>query len=408
MTVSHPLEPVVQRLQSALEGDVFPSEFHQWGTRLLDHLRKPVQVAVVGMPGSGKSALINMLLGQQAIPRVQDLPVIEIAHGLKSRSLFELDDGTCIRRSGEFQANDVPENTVRARLELDDDSLLRQNFVEVGLTDNAGHQASMVNWITQWADIVLWCTESFDETEQRLWAGVPDDIKDHSFLVLTMADRQMMRGVLQQRIEELEPIVSEEFLCLYPIATEQAITARTAGAKLNHALWKSSGGEHLMSGVSQQIENGRTADMDQAQMLLNKFVREADRIVNLPASNTDVRPAAVKPGGKGKDPTLASALKLLQDCANDMLAEYANQKEPQAEKILNKCVESANRLAEMLQATDPRDLMAQDLQLDTEDSAEMMLLFQLERDEDAAVDAVTLLLQLKKEIAHAAGTPIQS
>ena len=62
----------------------------------------------------------------------------------------------------------------------------------------------------------------------------------------------------------------------------------------------------------------------------------------------------------------------------------------------------------MLQATDPRDLMAQDLQLDTEDSAEMMLLFQLERDEDAAVDAVTLLLQLKKEIAHAAGTPIQS
>ena len=137
-------------------------------------------------------------------------------------------------------------------------------------------------------------------------------------------------------------------------------------------------------------------------------MREADRIVNLPASNTDVRPAAVKPGGKGKDPTLASALKLLQDCANDMLAEYANQKEPQAEKILNKCVESANRLAEMLQATDPRDLMAQDLQLDTEDSAEMMLLFQLERDEDAAVDAVTLLLQLKKEIAHAAGTPIQS
>ena len=141
-------------------------------------------------------------------------------------------------------------------------------------------------------------------------------------------------------------------------------------------------------------------------MLLNKFVREADRIVNLPASNADVRPAAVKPGSK--DPTLESALKLLQDCANDMLAEYANQKEPQAEKILNRCVESANRLAEMLQATDPRDLMAQDLQLDTEDSAEMMLLFQLERDEDAAVDAVTLLLQLKKEIAHTAGTPKQS
>ena len=42
----------------------------------------------------------------------------------------------------------------------------------------------------------------------------------------------------------------------------------------------------------------------------------------------------------------------------------------------------------------------QELQSDAQESAEMMLLFQLEKDEDAAVDAVTLLLQLKKEIAH--------
>ena len=293
MTLANSIEPVVDRLQTALDRQLFPSEWQQWGARLLDHLKKPVQVAVMGLPGSGKSTLINMMLPKAAIPPLPGVPVVELAYGPKPRTTFEMADGQYVRRSGAQGATDVPEGAVRARVELALDELNRQNFIEVGLTGGAGHQMSLVNWVAQWADIVLWCTEAFEATEQKLWSGVPEDIKDHSFLVLTMADRQMMRGHLQQRIRALEPLVAEEFLGLYPVATIQAITARTSGPQVNAGLWKSSGGKELFEGVMRQVDNGRTADMDQAQMLLNKFAPQIDAAMRKAQSAAANAPAPV-------------------------------------------------------------------------------------------------------------------
>ncbi|MEX0278961.1 MAG: hypothetical protein AB3N19_15680 [Ruegeria sp.] len=406
MNMQHHYEPVVDRLKTALDGKLFPSEWHQWGSRLLDHLRKPVQVAVLGGPGSGKSTLVNMMLGDQVIPRVSGIPVVEVAYGASKRTMYELADGMSVQRAGLPGDLDVPENAVRARVELPDDLLIRHNLVEVGLSGNPGHQMSMLNWVVQWADIVLWCTDEFDEGEQKLWANVPDEIKDHSFLVLTMADRQMMRGVLQDRIMDLAPIVEEEFLGLYPIATEQAITARRSGTGLNEALWQSSGGKRLMDGVLRQIENGRTADVDQATMLLNRFApdiepspRPAPPRASLQQPGAPMS-SAQSPRQSG-DQVLKAALAMLQDCANELLNTVASGEDVDTEAVLSRCVHSMNDLAGMLHRADPDDLVLQELQSDAQEGSEMMLLFQLEKDDQAAVDAVTLLLQLKKEIAQA-------
>ena len=408
MNSTSQIDPVVDRLESALAAEMFPSEWKQWGSRLLDHLRKPVQVAVMGLPGSGKSTLVNMMLGNTYVPRGKCLPVVEIAHGRKTRSMFELEDGSFIRRSELLTDLEVPENAVRARLELPSEDLVRHNFVEVGLTGNFGHQMSMVNWVVQWADIILWCTETFDETEARLWAGVPDDIKDHSFLVLTMADRQMLRGVLQDRIDALEPVVSEEFLCLYPIATEQAISARAAEAEVNRSLWETSGGKQLFDGLMTQVENGRTADMDQAQMLLQKFApslarKEPDRTANANRAGglSDAPAAKPRPQTVG----LNDALRFLQNQANGMLDSLETGDAADSGDILNQCMDVANGLADMLQEMDPSDVVVQEVQSDAQEGAELMLLFQLEKDEDAAVDGVTLLLQLKKEISDKISAP---
>ena len=398
MTLTSQIEPVVRQLQAALERRQFPTEWQQWGTRLLDHLCKPVQVAVMGLPGSGKSTLINMMLGRSVVPRGSWIPVVEIAHGPQERTTYELEDGQCLRCAGGLDAAQMPENAIRARLELTDPGLTRQNFVEIGLQGGFGHQMSMVNWVVQWADIIVWCTEAFEEGEAKLWASVPDEIKDHSFLVLTMADRQMMRGVLQERIEALEPVVSEEFLALYPIATEQAITARGAGQDLNEAMWKSSGGMELFEALMRQVNNGRTADMDQARMLLNRFAPDAGDLVETVVPEPP-RAKATKPAAKSNDEVLSDALELLRSSAGKLLEVQDGQGEPRPEDVLEKCVGIATALSELLQQAGSGDLSLEEVQSDAQESAEMMMLFQLEKDEDAAVDAVTLLLQLKKEIA---------
>ena len=398
MTLTSQIEPVVRQLQAALERRQFPSEWQQWGTRLLDHLCKPVQVAVMGLPGSGKSTLINVMLGRSVVPRGTRIPVVEIAHGPQERTTFELEDGQCIRSAGGLDSETLPGNAIRARLELTDPGLTRQNYVEIGLSGNFGHQMSMVNWVVQWADIILWCTEEFNDAEAKLWASVPDDIKDHSFLILTMADRQMLRGVLQDRIDALEPVVSEEFLALYPIATEQAITARCADQQLNEPLWKSSGGLELFEALMRQVNNGRTEDMDQARMLLNRFAPNVGEVVEAPAPAPVPEPSRTQPA-KSKDEVLTDALELLRASAGKLLEGSDGQADPRPEDVLEKCVGIAKALSELLQEAGPGDLTLEEVQSDAMESAEMMMLFQLEKDEDAAVDAVTLLLQLKKEIA---------
>ena len=407
MSLANSIEPVVDRLQTALERQLFPTEWHQWGARLLDHLRKPVQVAIVGLPGSGKSSLINMMFPQVSVTALAGIPVVEIAHGPKARTSFELEDGQYLRRGGVPSPQDVPAGAVRARIELPHEDLLRQNYIEVSLNAGFGHQVSMVNWVAQWADVVLWCSEEFDSSEQKLWSGVPEEVKDHAFLVLTMADRQMMRGLLKERIAALGPLVEEEFLGLYPVATIQAITARTAGPQVNTALWRSSGGKELFDGVMRQVDNGRTADMDQAQMLLKKFAPQLESSfvkTYAEAANSGVLRGPSKPdqvvSKNDGEQVFDKAISLLQAQANDIVAGLAGSSGPKPTDVLQRCVATANQLAELFQAAGGTDGFTRSVQSDTQEGAEMMLLFQLEKDEDAAVDAVTLLLQLKKEIGE--------
>ncbi len=396
--------PIADRLEYALGAGKLPPHMLDWGRQLLSHLRKPVQVVIMGLPGSGKSTLVNMLAGEEVIPRKKSIPVIEIAGGPETRVVFEIEDGSMERRPGTLGEGPIPEGTVRARQELPDPDLKRQNFVEVDLTGNFGYQKSIVNWVVQWADIVLWCTPEFDDAEQELWASVPDEIKDRSFLVLTMADQQMMRGTLVDRIKALEDLVAEEFLGLYPLATIQAIAARSAGAVADPRLWKSSGGKELLDSVLRQVEIGRAADMDRADMLLSRFAPEIAPmpVVPDPRRKTRIQDDGTKARNSDRPPSdhLSDALDLLQSRADVLLATMSGQSEPDPNAVLARCVETANALMDVLNGADPDNPTVREVQEDAEESAEMMLLFQLEKGEDAAADAVTLLLQLKKELAQ--------
>lgn len=399
MSIAKTALPIADRLEYALGAGKLPPHMLDWGQQLLSHLRKPVQVVIMGMPGSGKSTLVNMLAGKSVIPRKKSIPVIEIAGGGQPRVVFEIEDGSMQRREGLLGDAEIPAGTIRARQELPDPDLKRQNFVEVDLTGNFGYQTSIVNWVVQWADIVLWCTSDFSETEQELWASVPDEIKDRSFLVLTMADQQLMRGILMERIDALQDLVAEEFLGLYPIATIQAIAARAADGGTDPLLWKSSGGQELVDSVLRQVEIGRAADMDRAHMLLSRFAPETAPVpVSVSGNTRDNTLVATQDVDAHTADLLQDAMALLRSRANEMLGSLDGDNGSDPAQILTKCVDAANALSDVLTAANPNDPSARAAQDDAEESAEMMLLFQLEKGEDAAADAVTVLLQLKKEM----------
>lgn len=387
--------PLFGQLEQALNQDGLPQEYFDWGNQLLRRLDKPVQVVVIGQPGSGKSSVIDMMLGQSVISRHAGHPIVEVCYGPETCVELEAADGRISRHAGTLPHIAPAPNTVRMQQQLPDPALLNHNFVEITLNASPEQNHNIVQRAARHADIILWCSQGFTPEEQQLWAAVPDEKKDHSFLVLTMADRQIMRGTLTGLLETLNDFAAEQFLGLYPLAAVQAITAQTAGQSVNSELWKSSGGRQLAGDVLKQIDLGRASDVDQAEMLIRQF---APQIAEQQWQQTPPAPADTPvPNHSPSDTLLHTALDLLQGRANQMLAKTDGG--ATADDILADCMDTVKDLSKTLMASQDHSRRIQSALDAAQDGEELLILFQLERGEDAAVDAVTLLLQLKREIA---------
>lgn len=391
------ISPLAGQLEQTLSAGQLPTEVSGWGSQLLRRLRQPVQVAVAGAAGSGKSALIDMLLGRVVIGRNGSGLLVDVCHGAEEMVEVETAAGERLQMPGLLAQLDVPQDARRVRQILPDPRLRWHSYRELPLSGPQAAQQDMLQQAAGSADIILWCSQEFAAGEQALWAAVPDSTKDHSFLVLTMADRQVMRGTLPALIETLEPVAAEEFLGVYPVAAIQGLTARTAEAPQD-GLWRSSGGRQLSEDIQRQVDQGRASDVDQAELLIRQFggslPAETAAAVPAPAYAPPPVPAiAAAPQAA----SLAAALDQLQSGAEAMLAEAEAAGGPQAAPVLAQCMEMIRSLSQSLDAM-PASAAVEAAREAAQDGEEMLMLCQLEQDEDAAIDAVTLLIQLKKEL----------
>jgi len=410
------VNPVIDRLEHTLcMGDV-PAPYDRWGARLLARLKKPVQVVVTGLAGSGKSALIEMLAAHPFIGQHVDVPIVELVYGKQERALFEKQDGSIISYSGFLKDYECPEDSIRARQELPKPTLISRNFVEIGLLGTLVEKKAILSSACARADIMIWCTQEFSEDEQHLWACVPEQIKDHSFLVLTMADRQLIRDVLSKNMARMESIVADEFMGLYPVATIQGLAAQADCEDLNQALWTSSGGKHFTDQLLRQIKQGRGADIDQAQFFLDRLAgrkaevqferHEARQMWDLTASDgpdaQDKSDAIAVEGDVASDAhsiaLLSEAVDMLQQHGRRMLDDIDQSDDFDADAILSSCSKAISSLAGLLNKEAINTPAAKGAREDVQEGEEMLMLFQLERSEEAALDAVTLLLQIRKEL----------
>lgn len=392
--MNHPLTQLAEQLEQTLGQGNLNSDTRSWGMALVDRLRAPVQIVVMGPRGSGKSTLINMLVGAPVVPGIDDIPVLEIVGGADDGMTYELLDGT----TGEATPDAVPEGTMRITRTVQVPALEECAFAEVNLTGASDQSEAVLQWAVERADIILWCTERFGEEERALWGRVPDELKDHSFLVLTMADRQMMKGVLTETITGLAEVVAEEFLSLFPVATLQALAAQAEPDHMRNGIWKTSGGKALRDAVFKRVEHGRLADQDNARLFLSRFAGLRQPHAAGPRRMPDKQVIRHAASGSVSATVLDDALALLQREAERMLAAVPPGGEGEPGQVLERCVDVAAGLSDLLGQVSTDDSSIEDLREDAAESAEMMLLFQLEKSEDAAADAVTLLLQLKKEI----------
>lgn len=415
-------EEVAACIQEAMARGQLPAEGRRAGRQLVTQLTTPPRVTVIGREGSGKTSVINMLLGEQLFPNLSGVAAVELRYGDADSFCVELADASQLEFKGRVEPPQIPEGAVHVSQEVADPRLLAWRFAEVTLSETRPDLRAVSAWVAEHSDIALWCTERFDDREAMLWAEMPEHLKDHSFLVLTHADRLYMRGELDQRIARLQPVVAEEFLRLYPVATKQAALARESGADRDDTHWQASGGKALYDGLLHQVQEARMADLDHACLLLERYriALPEPAAPAKPAAKKSAKPAAARkqtrdhaapavtgrtaPGRAGKPAAQGAgtqaALDILQGCA-DALLDLPDFASPgQADSVLDRCCRSAEQLVHVLSAPGSDLEDADALRNDAIEGEQMLTLLKLERGESAVEDALTVLLQMKKELAE--------
>lgn len=420
MNTAEQLDPVIDRLGRVLDRGNLPPPYARCGARLLSLLTRPVQVVVTGFAGSGKTKLLEMMSAHPGVGPAQSVPVFELSYGDTEQVLIERADGSVSLARGMLKQREIPRDALRVRQELPDPNLIQQDYIEIGLGSTEAERKSALEAVTTRADLVIWCSQDFIQEEHRLWSTVPDHIKDHSVLALTKADQLLMRDVLNDNIARLEPIVSDEFLGLFPVATIQGVTAQTGAEHVNDPLWAASGGKSLMQLVSRHIRHGRTADIDQARVFLDRLALKMPQDAEQPPETLKAKPQPVAAneadvaessqigtdyeedaGHETPIGLLSEAVDVLQCHAGKMLDALDEGGEVDSKKIIDCCSDAVRSVSALL-GSGPSDAATDALKGDLQDGEEMLMLFQLERGEDAAVDAVALVLQLRKEMGKKA------
>lgn len=385
-------------LKAALEDGDLTLTSKASAQRLLTRLTTPVRVVILGLPESGKSKLFNLLAGHVVIPGKVDLPTVCLCYGARASVTAHYADGHIATRDDLnidlLDRNGLVSVEVQAPLPL----LERISLTRFDMGDSLPAQRKSLSDAINRADMLIWCTQEFGPEERALWQHVPEPLKDHAFLVLTKAGLLHRQGVLISRMKMLEDVVADEFHSLFPVASLQGLRAVTATPPDPKA-FAASGGRALLSGIQRHVEQGRRADLDNARLFLRQY-GFAEEVAPPPVVAPEPAP-----------PPPAAAQTTASDALRDRLLDHLDQQagmmddisdSPDAADIagiLDSCTETLEGLAMMVQQEDIDDPELAELQEDLEEASEMTLLMQIEADATAAADAITLMLQMRRQIA---------
>jgi energy-coupling factor transporter ATP-binding protein EcfA2 len=389
MNAAIPAKGVIAELTSALSSPL-PDSARRRGERLLQALESPVRIVLLGLEGSGKSQLVNLLAGATIVPPGERVSNLEVRWGPEWR------------RHETAKGPDPAAGMGHVLVEAPLANLERFSLHEVAVSGDVPDQKAAIDRAIARADMVIWCTQEFSDRERRLWADVPDALKDHSYLGLTKADVLHAAGRLDQRIDALQDVVAEEFYGLLPVATLQGLAAMASDGPDRESALIASGARAMMQTIRRHMERGRQADIDNARAFLCQHgfgAASKGDMLAAPRALSALGQSDAHKADTGEREVLNGALNLLKARSHQLAKIDAEARGEGLEELLSSCCATADELAEMFADRQCAAGSCMDeLKVATGAAAEMMLLLQVEKGAGPAADAVTLLLQLNREI----------
>jgi hypothetical protein len=288
MSVRAAADQVHEALTQAVAAGRIPAKAMDTSQALLKRLRQPVRVTLMGLPGAGKSALVNLLLNDMVAPEGISLPTTQYVHGETPSAVMTLSDGRkeVIAEADPYLIAAAAPMFVEAALPLP--ALGRISVLEVVAPAVLQDQQRAMHWAAKRTDLALWCTQTFDRSEQALWDTMPDAMKDNGFLLLTHADQALAHGTLEQTLSGIRQNHAYQFNKIMPIATPVAIAARKPDGSVDKPLMQKSGATLLISSILRQVDASLQATVEQAEQMVATYK-------DAPVVPQEVAPAPVEP-----------------------------------------------------------------------------------------------------------------
>lgn len=325
---------VAQRLGRALDRGLLPAGGPaEAAERLIERLERPARVALLGLPGSGKSSILNLLVGSIVVPETLRLPTIIVQHGDVSRMVCTLTDGTTRILPGHDLAEVLPLAPALVTLEMDLPALKVISLLEVSAGPMEAEQKRAATWASKRADIVIWCSTSYLPKEQAVWESLPDSVKDNSFMFLTKVDLLGSRESAVAMHDRVELRAGEEFRQILSISAKQARAAMPPGGAVNRELFRDSGASAVIAAIKTRVQSGRRADMDTAELLLARHVEASELVARRfaePGEETEAPRAWTPPPEPEAEVATAGNTPLAEDGGPSEAAEMEAEPEPEA------------------------------------------------------------------------------
>ncbi len=239
----------------------------------------PVRVAVAGEFSSGKSTLVNLLVGDAVIKTsvlASDLPPIVFSHGASHHiSAGRWDDSQGVIGPPIDLGAELPEAVDFIRVSTPSEMLRDVEIIDLPGTNDPERDEQLLIDIAGQADILIWCTNAVNawrESEKHTWSNLPSALRKTGMLVVTHVDLKSVRKSVPRLLARLERETLDKFDAIIPLAAPKAQSATRNGAVEDAEAWAESGGQALWQGLQDQVATARRIAADAAQSFVHEEV----------------------------------------------------------------------------------------------------------------------------------------
>lgn len=344
-------------------------------TRLADALRRPARVCLLGPARSDIGQVVRTLIGASDLTRAALPPATELKYGPALRTFVTLDDGCRLSQDGWPSVELLGRSPVFLQIEMPNVMLRAMSFLVLSLDPDPDMHRPALSWAAQRSEIAVWCTPRFGTSDALIWSCAPERLTHHAYLMETRPDTNAPRHAGTRDFAEIL-----ELPAFGPLGQEPDI-------------------EPLLTRLTADIEDARTADIDTAQVLVHRLNHLAtDVAMSLPADEPALQGTPVPPGVAVELlPILSEPFLFLKRRARVLSEDlaWADAAEDWAAMALAHCVETAEGLRE--RATNwPDDIAAAgDLRALIDEVCDLSALLQIETGEEQAQSGAALLFQLR-------------